>query len=496
MKRKIRILMVAFATTLFLAACGDSDSVSKPVSPPTAKDTGMESEPLAEGLRGLGAGAASYTYTLPVIDAELLYPNASWLPPAYAPCFTSLTDTVQTFTLASAVNSHISNPTVKVSPGPDGQLIIELGSTNSTQVQLTTFAERHWAFLTVANEALAGVNYCKGESDCWKSTKGVSGNGLCQTKPDVWALFVSWAVAFNGYASVNLMDYPPNSNMQNASSTNNITMHRWNHVLETVGVPKANLSDYEVIINTRPIAAPGAGKYTELPQSVDAKDVFASSGRDWIGQGLDFFTNPPSNQASNALPILILGGPARKTWAELIDYTGEENSTACMNSDTNQVPVLSYGLTSKPGSGKPRWWLASNHPDMTMYNCCPGDPAAHCQGSENTNLVACDKIDLTAACMQYAFGQNPDADGNTVFTRCNETWNSANPTPEVAMKICIDARMSYNFNSDGLCECAQSAIAFCAANSANACNETTPGQALMCTEYNELYCGAGPKSGT
>lgn len=226
-----------------------------------------------------------------------------------------------------------------------------------------------------------------------------------------------------------------------------------------------------------------------LPQSVDAKDVFATSGRDWIGQGLGFFTNPPSNQASNALPILVLGSPARKTWAEVIDYAGKEVKTTCQWSSSDEVPVLGYGLTTRPGSLKQGWWLASNHPDETMYNCCPGDPAARCKGS--TNLVACDKVDLTATCMQYAFGQDPDADGDTVFATCNGTWNTDNPTPDVAMKICIDARMSYNFNSEGLCKCESAAAAFCAANNANACNETAPGQALMCTQYNEQYCSGG-----
>lgn len=434
----------------------------------------------------------SYSYTLSVEDAEALYPNASWLPPAYAPCFTSLTDTVQTFTLASAINSHISNPTVKVIPAPTGKLLIELGSTDATQAQLATFADRHRAFMPVAKEALAGVNYCKQQSDCWRSATDVPGNGKCQTKPDVWALFVAWAVALDGYASINLMDYPPNSNMQNASSTDNVTMNRWRHVLATVGVPQAEISDYEVIVNTRPIAAPGAGDHTKLPQSVDANDVFAGPGRDWIGKGLDFFTNPPSNQANNALPILILGSPARKTWSKLIGYSGDEVEAACMYSAADEVRVLGYGLTQLPGTGKQRWWVASNHPDTTMYNCCPNDPTKECQGPENTNLVACDKVDLTAACMQFAFGRNPGAStkkGDEIFAGCSKKWNSANPTADVATAICIDARMSYNFNSQGRCDCEKAAVAFCAANNSNACNEVIPNQAQMCTVYNRLFCG-------
>ena len=339
--------------------------------------------------------------------------------------------------------------------------------------------------MPVARQALAGVNYCKNQADCWRSAN-TPGNGTCQTEPDVWALFVAWAVAFDSYSSVNLMNYPPISNMLNASSTDNVTMHRWNHVLETVGVPPDELGNYEVIVNTRPIVAPGFGNSTVLPQSVDATVVFGSEGRDWIGEGLGFFTEPPSNQAENALPILVLGGPARKTWAEFIEYTGEPVDATCRWSDANEVPVLAYGKTKLPGATKEGWWLASNHPDETMYNCCPGDPTSNCQNS--TNLVACDKIDLTAVCMQYAFGQNPDADGDVVFNQCNNTWNSENPSPDVALKICINARMSYNFNSEGLCKCKASAEAFCAANNSNACNQSTPGQALMCTEYNAQFC--------
>jgi len=87
--------------------------------------------------------------------------------------------------------------------------------------------------------------------------------------------------------------------------------------------------------------------------------------------------------------------------------------------------------------------------------------------------------------MQYKFGQNPDADGGTVFASCNDTWNSTISTPDIANKIYIDARMSYNFNSDGLCKCESAAMAFCAANNSNACNEINPGEALMCTQFNE-----------
>ena len=429
-----------------------------------------------------GAVKTSYSYTLSFAEAEALYPNAVWLPPAYAPCFTSLVDTVQAFTLGSAINSHISNPTVKVTFKPTGNLLIELESTGSTQEELATFAQRHLDFMPVAKEALNGVNYCKDTPDCWRSLD-IEGNGYCQTKPYVWAMFVSWAVALDKNSSVNLMDYPPNSDMKNASSTNNITMDRWNHVLETVGVPKPDLGNYEVIVNTRPIAAPGAGLYSDLPQTVNAADVFANPAanpsRDWIGQGLGFFTNPPSNQFSNALPILVMGSPARKTWSELINQP---------------VPVLGHGKTTSL-NGKSQWWVATNHPNVTMYSCCPNDPAEECR--DNANLVANDKIDLTAACMQYALGQNPDANGNVISASCNATWNSEQPAPDIAMAICIDARMSYNFNSAGQCECEAAARAFCEATvggagneNANACYETIPGQAQMCTQYNERFCDA------
>jgi hypothetical protein len=477
---KMILVFVTLMVALVNAGCSnDAEQAS-------TEETSQES---VEGLHDLGGGSWSYVYTLPA-DVNLLYPDASWLPPAYAPCFSSLGKTITTFTLASATNSHLDNPTVKVTPTSHGDWQVTLGSTDKSQLQ--TFSQRHQDFLTVSRQALAGIDYCKGDKDCWKS-ETVSGNGECQTDEDVWAMFVAWAVAFDGYNSVNLMDYPPNSNMQNASSTNNVTMHRWNNVLETVGVPKTELGDYEVIVNTRPIAAPGAGDSTQLPQSVDAKEVFGTKGRDWIGQGLEYFTDPPSNQSPSALPILVLGSPARRTWAEIIGYTGSKVSTTCQYSSADEVPVLGYGEFKQSKSSKTGWWLASNHPDETMYNCCPGDTSGHCKGS--TNLVACDKVDLTAACMQYAFGQQPDAIGAEVFQSCNDTWNTAEPTPEIATKICINARMSYNFNSKGLCECEDAAAAFCTANNSNACNTNDSSEALMCTQYNDRYCNDDPDSG-
>ena len=99
-----KIIFFVVVAVTFVAACSFGPNLSYASENP-------ESEPLTEGFHDLGMGSMSYVYVLPA-DVNQLYPDNSWLPPAYAPCFSSLAKTIETFTLASARNSHLTNPSV------------------------------------------------------------------------------------------------------------------------------------------------------------------------------------------------------------------------------------------------------------------------------------------------------------------------------------------------------------------------------------------------
>lgn len=122
------------------------------------------------------------------------------------------------------------------------------------------------------------------------------------------------------------------------------------------------------------------------------------------------------------------------------------------------------------GAAKPTAWVASNHPDVTTYPCCPGDPDPNCcDGDEcSYDLVPDEEIDLQAACIVQALALNPGADPTAVKATCAKLW-STDPPPANQQTICVRAKLDYDLTTHGQCASQADAEAFCAHYDNDAC---------------------------
>ncbi len=62
----------------------------------------------------------------------------------------------------------------------------------------------------------------------------------------------------------------------------------------------------------------------------------------------------------------------------------------------DHVRLLDVGVTTLGDNSKKTPWIATNHPDVTSYNCCTGDPSRRC--GDSFQLIADEEIDFVAAC--------------------------------------------------------------------------------------------------
>jgi hypothetical protein len=136
------------------------------------------------------------------------------------------------------------------------------------------------------------------------------------------------------------------------------------------------------------------------------------------------------------------------------------------------VGILDVGTTTLPGASKPTSWVASIHPDVTTYQCCPGDPSPECCDDSDCSydLVPDEEIDLQAACIVQGLSLDPDADPQAIKSRCANLW-STDPPPANQATICVRAKLDYDYTASGQCQSESDAQAFCAAYGNNACPE-------------------------
>jgi hypothetical protein len=241
-------------------------------------------------------------------------------------------------------------------------------------------------------------------------------------------------------------------------------MQRWERVMGAMGI--ANHYLYETIVDSRPIAAPGTGQTAYLP---DPSKYFNAQATDhfYISPMIALLADPPTNpSATSTRPVIVLGTPARTAWAAIVG---------------SPVNVLSVGVVTLPGTSKQTPWVASNHPDVTSYQCCPGDPNPACSGSYQ--LVADEQIDFQALCITQLLAENPGMAPSDAKTACFQNWGQpvASLPPANQAALCVEAKMDYEYKSTGACKTQQDAQTFCGYYQNNACPPnvytcTTPGQ--------------------
>ena len=156
------------------------------------------------------------------------------------------------------------------------------------------------------------------------------------------------------------------------------------------------------------------------------------------------------NRSAQTLPLVVLGTPAREDWNK-ITGTGED--------------ILSTGTATIPGARKPTPYILGNHPDVTTYQCCPGDPSSQCDNS--SDLVADEEIDVQIACWAQAMSDEPDSDPGQVLADCRDKWVT-NRSAADDLTFCALARMDSNECFDKGIDWA-TAVAYCRSHNNNPC---------------------------
>lgn len=396
---------------------------------------GQASEPTEDGGHQL-------RYMLPG-HASQLYPDADWLPEPYARHYPDLADTVQHFTEQSVERGGAAIKVVDVQASGSGILVTLAGPEEET---LRRFAEAHQTFFDYehAVQGKLGVQQCKHTPDCWDPEHSDDAAG-----EDPWAFFLPLGMPLIGQQAVTFLNYPPSDSLTGRDYLDNFTMKRWASVLESAGIDAPER--FEAIVDARPIAAPGTGQAHLMP---DIGRYFNNpDGPDYITPMLRLLADTDRHQGQRTLPVIVLGTPARKAWGGIIGDSG--------------VAVLDVGQATLPGADRPTPWVASNHPDVTSYQCCANDPAEGCDDS--CDLERDVRIDLQAACILENMAAHPDRSPENVKKECHREWVT-DPDSANQRETCIRARLDYTWEVDGRrCESREKAQTFCSYYDDNPC---------------------------
>ncbi|WP_322520688.1 hypothetical protein SR882_07775 [Guyparkeria halophila] len=367
-----------------------------------------------------------------------LYPDASWLPAAYAGDYTNLAETIEHYTEQSLRRDGVEAPRVDVR-------FVDRDSTRTVRVTIhpeneitRRYADLHPAFFDSdhAGQARAGVEACKAAKGCWDPKPR-------QGQP--WAMFLPLGLPMATQQTVLFLDYPPIPALTGRDYLNNYTMCRWGRVMGAAGADTPTA--FETIVDARPIAAPGSGESQYLPDPITRFDTNTATGADYLSPMLRLLTE--TDQASR--PVAVFGSDARNAWARMVGRTS--------------VDVLDAGTTHLAKDAPATPWIATNHPDVTSYNCCPGDPASRCGDSHN--LVADEKKDFVAACWLITMSEKPGQSPETVRQQCENRWMNA-PDDQAQQALCVQAKLDNN-NPAATCRSYTDAWNYCSAHNTNAC---------------------------
>ena len=366
-----------------------------------------------------GARAAEiYSYYLPRDEASKIYPSVSWLPEPYQKYYEGyeVDEIIKLFTVDSLNRDGIAFDSVIVELDADESNYVV---TIVTDDKNASFYETvHPQFVSNYGAALQSIRKWKEQTDCWNKNN--------THKDEPWAFFPQFGLPMAMQRSVLMLNYPPSTALTKKNYLNTFTMNRWTRVLGAIGIDDPTL--YETIVDVRPIAAPGSGTSDNLP---DAQTYFndptGTTGGYYINPQLSLMVEPqPPGANDNTLPLVVLGMPAREDWNK-ITGVGEG--------------ILNTGVTTIPGATRPTPYILGNHPDVTTYQCCPGDPSSQCDNS--SDLVADEEIDVQIACWAQAMSDKPDSDPEQVLADCRDKWVT-NRSAADDLTFCALARIDSN----------------------------------------------------
>lgn len=354
----------------------------------------------------------------------------------------------------------------------NGKALVTLSSSDSAALkQAAGYVKMLPAFMDSAHAGLGwtGAQKCKGATGCWDPSPGVS----------PWAFYLPLGLPLVNQKAVMLLNYPPSDALCSADYLSNFTMARWTQVLSRVGIVDPLL--YETIVDVHPIAAPGSGQSTYIANTTQ---YFSSATPPNYDQALlDLLVYPAGRTGATTVPLQVAGSDALKVWATMIGSS----------STPRPGTVGTLIRTGKPAIP----WVATNHPDVTTYQRCPGDakaakseaPAAPSTAATSTaaytddQLVQDEVLDLQAACVLQTLAASPGTSPEAALAQCKTIWCAENNGTCRVEDVCIQARLDYDFTSEGHCNCEEAAKAFCKANVNQACPSKTA--VTSCKPFND-----------
>lgn len=396
---------------------------------------------LGSGIPAMADNPGAVEYDLgPKPHIRELYPDASWLPEAYASDYEDLTATIEHFTTQSLKRDGVPDPEVSVGLVEEGEtderVRVRIQPENATTRRYATV---HPAFLDSEHAAQArrGVEACKAREGCWDPHPQAG---------EPWTLFLPLGLPLASQRTVLFLDYPPIPALTGQDYLENYTMCRWGRIMGAAGAE--NPDAFQTIVDARPIAAPGTGQTGYLPDPVEWFDDRTGPGGDYLRPMLRLLATQPDESR----PVAVFGADARRTWARMIGR------------DT--VRVLDTGSTSLAPDAPATPWIATNHPDVTSYNCCPDNPSEKC-GRGSRNLIEDEEKDFVSACWLITMAEDPGASPEGVRKQCEDRW-SGKPSAEDRQSLCIQAKLDTNA-PEAACDSFTEAWNYCSAHEANAC---------------------------
>ena len=233
------------------------------------------------------------------------------------------------------------------------------------------------------------------------------------------------------------MDYPPVPALVPKGGVrgdylNNFTICRWSQVLGGLGVRTP--SAYETIVDSRPIAARGSNEEPLMP---DPPTWFNSGkGAVYLTPMIELLASTGVDGGPATRPVAIFGGTPRKTWGTMVG-------------SSKSIAVLDVGTTQLGGQTRSTPWIATNHPDVTTYNCCANDSSSRC-AADSRKLLDSEKTDFVAACWLQTMARHADESPDGAKQSCEAKW-STQPTPGARQALCVQAKRDNN-NPAAACE--------------------------------------------
>lgn len=437
------------------------------------------------------AGAGEVSFVLDSPDLAKFYPNAAdpSLPAYYAqqPDFPkTLQASIYQFTSSSLSNDGFTlgaDVTLDVTV-QDGSATITLSASDPAVLAKVAGYKTVLQQFTDAGHGglgLIGAQQCQAATGCWDPAA---------TMPP-WAFYLPLGLPLVNQQAAMLLNYPPGDALCSADYLNNFTMARWTAVLQRVGITDPVL--FENIVDVHPIAAPGSKQSGYIRNTTG---YFFKAGQPNYDQAMiDLALIPPGRTGPTTLPLQVAGSDALAVWASMIGR-----------------PFVAPGEvgTFTPVTGPSIPWVATNHPDVTTYQHCKGDPGKSktAQSGDDTDLislrgssaaqdytddalVADELLDLQAACTLKALAESPGLSPEDAMAQCKQVWCTEDNGICLRRQVCIQARLDYDFGAgSGQCKCEAAAEAFCNANANNACPSET--QAVSCSQFNGLCDSPAP----